>query len=229
MMDMTVTRASHRPVAGIAVLEDMVLAPGRCHEFCGTARRRLALMVAARVSGPVIWIRPAWMAERLNPDGVLPVMDPGRLVVVTPGRAEDLLWCMEEALRSGAVSLVVAELPKPPAMTPVRRLHLAAEAAVATGAGTARPVGLILTPGAGGAPGVESRWSLDPAHGVVDGAPGAAWHLERRRARMAPPKGFSLVPEKQADLLHRRQDATGARLRVETAPIAAFRGAVDGG
>lgn len=183
---MTLTRRSHQPVAGIEVLKEMVLVPGRAHELCGTARRRLAVMVAARVPGPVIWIRPAWMAEALNPDGVQALMDPGRLIFVTPGRGEDLLWCMEEALRSGAVPLVVAELPTPPAMTPVRRLHLAAEAG--GGQGAAWPLGLILLPGAGGAPGVESRWSLEPAHGPAEG-----WRLERRRARMAPPKGWKLA------------------------------------
>ncbi len=175
------SRGQSRLPAGPAFLKGLTLAPGRVHEFCGTARRTLALLTARALAGPVMWIAPAWLPDRLMGDGVRTLVDPGRLIFVHPRRAEDLLWCTEEALRSGAVPLVVADLLEPPRLTPVRRLHLAAE----TGAGDGRPppLGLLLTPGSGGAAGVESRWSLHPAH-----APEAeAWRLDRLRARSAPP------------------------------------------
>jgi len=160
--------------------------PGRVHELCGGARRSLALRVMARAEGPVIWIRPGWEAVRLNPDGVHPLADPGRLIHVDCRRREDLLWCLEETLRAGAVALTVAELPAPPGLTPVRRLNLAAEAG-AEAAGRP-PLGLILTPGAGGAPGVESRWRAEPDHG-----PGTTgWRLERLRDRTAPPGAWRM-------------------------------------
>ncbi len=167
------------------------LAPGitlplaRAHEACGAARRTFALWLASRTRGPVLWISPGWEADRLNPDGMRDFIDPARVLFVQVARAEELLWTCEETLRAGVVPLVVADLPAPPALTPVRRLHLAAE----TGAGSGTPpLGLLLTPGAGGAQGVETRWCMDPAHEGTR----RLWRLERCRARTLPPRGWQV-------------------------------------
>ena len=155
------------PCPGVA------LRRGRAHEVGGPARWRAALWLAAQTQGPVLWIAPIRTGMVPNPDGMAGLMDPARLIIARPARPEDALWCLEEALRSGAVAVAVADLPAPPGLTPVRRLHLAAEQA-----GT-RPLGLLLTPGDGGAPGVESRWHMAPGH-----SPDAMrWHLRATRAR----------------------------------------------
>lgn len=141
------------------------------------------MAAAAASAREVFWIAPAWTSDRLNGDGIAEFVDPGRIVFVTPRQAGDLLWCVEEGLRSGAVPLVVADLPDAPALTPIRRLHLAAETGAKRGA---TPLGLILTP-EGAAPGVESRW-------VFAQAPGG-WKLERQRARAAPPGNWHVAPD----------------------------------
>ena len=162
------------PVMGALELE-----MARVHEICGAARRTMALMIAAALEGPVFWVSPAWNIDRLHAEGVSQFINPGRLTFGEPERAPDLLWCCDEVLRSGAVPLLVGDLPGPPALTPIRRLHLAAE----TGASRATaPLGLLLTPGEGGAAGVETRWHMAPT------TESGHWHLSRLRARTAPPK-----------------------------------------
>ena len=132
------------------------LAPGaglawaRAHEATGPARTVFALVVAGQLAGPVLWLQPDWVLERPMGDGVRGFLDPGRLIFGRARTAAEILWAAEEALRTGLVPLVVAELPAAPGLTAVRRLHLAAE----TGAvrGTA-PLALLLTPDAGGSAG----------------------------------------------------------------------------
>lgn len=191
-------RRPERETPALHLHREIALPLARAHEVCGASRRGFAMWVASRLKGPFLWIRPGWIPDQLYPDGVAQWMglglDPGRVLTVTCKRPEDLLWSMEEALRSGALPLVVCELPGPPGLTPVRRLHLAAE----TGAeeGKFSPLGLMLTPAqtdrdgqiTGGAPGVETRWHMAPHHG--DARPG--WSLERLRARNAAPARWRL-------------------------------------
>lgn len=180
-------RAPHRPDNGQALLGGLSLARARVHEAHGGARQLFALLLARAMAGGVFWIAPAWQGARLYGPGVANLgVDPGRITFVTAGHAMDLLWTLEEVLRSGAVPLVVGELPEPPGLTPMRRMQLAAEAGVARGAA---PIGLILTP-EGGAAGAESRWRMAPDH-----TPGhSRWMLARERARSDPPAAWTVEP-----------------------------------
>lgn len=181
--------ASPRPADLQPLAGDLTLRRGRLHEFCGPSRLMLAAGVMARSEGPVVWIRPGWGSERLNAAGLQPLADPARLLLVRADRDEAALWAAEEALRSGAVPLVVVETAGLPGLTPVRRLHLAAGAGAeaAHRDGITAPLGLILTPGQGGAPGVESRWHLAPRPSrTLLWSDEAAWTLTRLRARLAP-------------------------------------------
>ena len=195
----------HRPATkGQELVGEIFLEKARAHEFCGNARQTLALILAGQTQGPIMWIAPPWQKERLNPDAILPFTHPARFIFLTPERVDDLLWTMEEVLRSGAVALVIAELPEPPGLTPVRRLHLAAEAGRAEGHLT--PLGILLTPGIGGAQGIESRWRISQDH-ATDG--GSGWQLDRLRARRAPPKTWRLEPSGTGKVSFFKAIATG--------------------
>ena len=179
-------RRSYEEKPGLPFVGDLTLPAPRVHEFCGPARRTLALLAARHITGPVFWIHCHWQTDRLHGAGLRQYINPGRVTFVRPKRLEDVLWCMEEALRSGCVPLVVSELPEPPPLTPVRRLHLAAE----TGSEHKKfkPLGVLLTPGDGGAQGVETRWHMAARH--QSGT--SRWLLQRRRARMAPPAAWAV-------------------------------------
>lgn len=189
------TQAAPRPQDLQPLVGDLTLRKGRVHELCGPSRLMLAALVMGKTQGPVVWIRPGWLSDRLNAAGLQPMANPARLILATASRDEGLLWAMEEALRSGTAPLVVAEVLTPPGLTPIRRLHLAAEAGsqAAHRDGTAAPIGLILSPGQGGAQGVESRWHMapTPSRSLLWSDEGA-WTLSRLRARLAPPAAWTL-------------------------------------
>ena len=65
----------------------------------------------------------------------------------------DLLWCVDEALRSVPVSLVIAEPSSPLALTVGRRFQLAAEAG--------RTTGLMLIRQDAGSNATETRWNCE--------------------------------------------------------------------
>jgi protein ImuA len=180
----------HAPRAEVLSLApDFDLARARAHEASGPARHLFALLVGGRMEGPILWLHPTWSRDVIYGDGAREFLDPGRIVFGKARTAREILWAAEEALRTGLMPLVVVELAEPPGLTPVRRLHLSAEEGA--GRGTA-PLALILTPGRGGAPGVETRWHLRAAPGVaVDGTP--RWRLSRLRARAAPEASWEMT------------------------------------
>lgn len=137
----------------------------------------------------------------MNPDGMARWIDPGRFVFIDALRPEDVLWALEETLRSGAVPCVIGDLPGPPGLTQVRRMHLAAETGGREGNHT--PIGLFLTPDQGGAQGVESRWHLQSEHHIAPtdaphGFVPAQWQLSRLRARTAPQASWRICKHPRA-------------------------------
>ena len=179
---------AHKARPEIPLFRDVTLSMGRVHEFCGPARRTLAAIVASRLDGPVFWIRPSWHPDALYLPALARFFNPGRLTLLSPNRVDEFLWTMETALREGCVPLVVGDFHAPVELTPVRRLHLAAESAMEDR--MRNVIGILLSPGNGGSPGVETRWHLAGRHN----GPARRWHLERRRARMEPPRAWELRP-----------------------------------
>ncbi len=152
-------------------LPDLALIrPGRMHEATGPGRLAFAAALAGRLTGPVLWVRESRTRDSLCPQGLAAFFDPGRLVLVQPSGARAVLQVMEEALRSGAAPLVVAELAEAPDLTASRRLQLAA------GAGSGR--GLCLVPAARTRPNAaETRWHCV----AVPGGNRQLWELVKNK------------------------------------------------
>lgn len=149
------------------------LAAHRVHDAAGPARRSFAVLQAAGTPGLVIWITPDHLAESLMP-WALPARLANRLILLRAGGETDLLWCMEETLRSTAPVLVIAEPQKPLSLTAGRRLQLAAEAG--------RTTGLLLIREDGGSNASETRWHCDTL--ADPGAPDSTlqeWSLNKNK------------------------------------------------
>jgi len=162
-------------------LPSLSLRPGRAHEVCGAGAAFFAFAQAARIGGPLMWVSESWRMDRINPAGFLALVDPERLLLAETKDQPESLAVAEEALRSGAVPLVVVELSKPLVLTPGRRLQLAARDGNATA--------LSIIPDGAGSNAAETRWRCSPVFDATEstlqhwsliknksGTPGA-WHV----------------------------------------------------
>jgi protein ImuA len=152
-------------------------------------RRRLVMLEGAgrHASAPILWVAPAVLGGEhglpYGPGLATLGLDPARLLLVAPRRMSDALWAMEEGLKSASLALVVGLLGEAIALTPARRLALAAAAH-----GT--PCLAVTTPRASVTPATATRWRIAPSPSRPPpfdaAAPGAALFtiaLERCRAR----------------------------------------------
>ncbi|MDX1781411.1 MAG: hypothetical protein R3256_08830 [Thalassovita sp.] len=125
----------------------------RVHEVCGAADMNFAA-IAAPMHGPLLWIRENWHCDTLNPFGLMPFLDPSRLLLARPNNQTDGLAVAEEALKDGAFPFVVIAITRPLNLREGRRLQLAAKAGGTTG--------LCLIPDGMGSNAVETRWNVTP-------------------------------------------------------------------
>jgi len=164
----------HLPWGGLAL-------PG-LHEIVGMPADGAAVAFTAVILGrlsrgrPVLWSslrRPGLYGYGLADLG----WDPATLLLARGRRHEDVLWQLEEGLRSGAVAAVVGDVIAPD-LTASRRLQLAAEAA--------RSPAIILLPVGAGPPhsAALTRWRV-ASRPSRQGRP--VWCLDLQRCRGGTP------------------------------------------
>jgi protein ImuA len=178
------------------VLPDGGLARGALHEVVGEGDDRAAasgfvlrLLTALAVQGPVLWCLadPDLYGPGLQRLGLAP----GRLILARTRKDTDLLWAMEEGLKTSGLAAVLGE-PYKLDLTASRRLQLAAESVGGLGLVLRRPEG-------GKATAAVTRWRVASAPSEAL-APGGEiprdfglmrgrWRVSLERCRGAAPVG----------------------------------------
>ena len=172
--------------SSIKLLPQASLTWNRVHECKGSSKIVFALWLAQKVKGTILWIDEAHNQQTLNPDGIYPYVNPAKFLFANIRRKEDILWCTEEAMRYAACPLIIVNISSfNPGLTPIRRINLA-------GGKTKENVMVVLLTSDGyeGVQGVETRWHMAPIHDDINLK--RKWRLERLKARMAPPKFWSV-------------------------------------
>lgn len=178
-----------RPVAlGLPAVDACLprggLARGAVHEVRGTAASGFAAFLAGRLTGAVLWCVDAGTRASLYGPGLAAFgLDPGRLIVVRCPNRTDMLWTMEEGLRSPGLGAVIGEPDGHVDLIASRRLQLAAE--------TGGVLGLVLARGTGRnqrfAPSaLESRWQVNSLPAPTRNRAGPCWRVALARCRGMP-------------------------------------------
>jgi protein ImuA len=136
------------------------LKPSRYLEVTGPSAHTFASVCCGNTTGVAIWFVEAWITEMVTPLGLQTHCDPHQVLIGKCSTPIDVLAATEEALRSGVVSLVIAELTKPLSLTAGRRLQLAAEAGRATG--------LMIVGDGMGSNATQTRWHVSPTFSPDD-------------------------------------------------------------
>jgi protein ImuA len=146
--------------------------------FCAAVLARLCTEAA----GPVLWVtrRGGFGEAPLYGHGLARFgLDPGRLLCARADSDKELLWAVEEGLRTPALAAVVAESGAVD-LTASRRLQLAAEAHGVT-AVLLRPARGTILPAA-----AATRWQVACAPSSPPDV--ARWHLDLDRCRGGTPQ-----------------------------------------
>jgi protein ImuA len=135
----------------------------------------------------VLW---GWIGEGdLYPPGLAAYgLDPARVILVSASGPADLLWAMEEGLRSPALAGVVME---------VDRLDLVASRRLQLAAASGGVTGFLLARGRRAPAAVSAaalRWR-------IDGLPGERWRVLLERRRGGKPGGWILEKDDETDRL----------------------------
>lgn len=162
-----------KPDKHIDLIPGAPLRLGRCHEVQGPGGDAFAFALASLLGGTVLWIAEGWKVEQLNPVGYSRYGDPQSLLMASASDQDEVLAVTEEALRAGAVSLVVVEVTKPLSLLAGRRLQLAAE--------TGKTTALCLIPEGMGSNSADTRWHCAPVFDTADSTR-ARWEIIKNKS-----------------------------------------------
>lgn len=184
------------------------LALGAVHEILGqggdeedaAAAAGFAAGIIARLgAGPVLWCLRR--ADLYGPGLAEHGLDPARLVIVRAPRDDDILWAIEEGLRTPGLAAVIGEVGRLP-MVSSRRLQLAAERSGVTALLLRRWRNAGEAAAERGRPSAAlTRWRISALSSLPSPACGGGlgrglgqprWRVELLRCRGGEPAGWEL-------------------------------------
>ena len=170
---------------------------GKIHEACGPAKIRIAILLAAKTRGLIVWIRLNSGNTDLNMDDISNWFSPNRLLLINVDSQSDLFFATEEILRSGISELTITEVIRIPNNVQMRRLNLSIKKGILS-SGMNSNIGLILTPNKGGATNIDSRWHAcslpcwSTSTNNIYPTLRHKWHISRLFSKTEPNKGWFL-------------------------------------
>ncbi len=138
----------------IRLTDGLFLQRKRIHEVTGSASDSFAVTIAAKTTGPIVWIGRDRDVNTLTPTAIKSFVDPTRIVLTEGMNRKEVLWAAEQALRSKGAALTILQLSLGPDLKESRRLQLAAE--------QGRGVGLILIDKCAQNSAAQTRWACSP-------------------------------------------------------------------
>jgi len=159
----------------LKLTEEVSLELGRVHEILGPANDSFAITVAAKLSGPIVWIGRRRDVDTLTPMALQGYLDPTRVMLTEGMNRKELLWAGEQSLRSKAAKLVIIQLGNGPDLHESRRLQLAAE--------QGGSLGLILIERRAQSSASQTRWECYPK-AANDGVMPERWDWQLTKNKM---------------------------------------------
>ena len=156
---------------------ELSLERGRFHEITGTANDSFAVVMAAKLKGPIVWIGRGRDVATLTPTALKGFIEPTRVVLTEGSTRKEVLWAAEQVLRSKGAALTIIQLSLGPDLKESRRLQLAAE--------QGRGLGLVLIEKRAQSSAAQTRWSCEPVVSVAnnDGLSGQwLWEITKNKS-----------------------------------------------
>jgi len=157
--------------------DELSLQRGRIHEITGTANDSFAVVMAAKLKGPIVWIGRGRDVATLTPTALKSFIEPTRVVLTEGSSRKEVLWAAEQVLRSKGAALTIIQLSLGPDLKESRRLQLAAE--------QGRGLGLVLIEKRAQSSAAQTRWSCEPVVSAAndDGLSGQwLWEITKNKS-----------------------------------------------
>jgi len=154
----------------VVLAKQIQLSKGKIHEAQGDSADMFAVLVAAQLQGPIIWIGLDHDVRSLAPTALQAYLDPARLIMIEAINRLEILWAAEQAIRTTGIAAVIVELGNGLDLSESRRLQIAAEQSGC--------LGIVLIGSSALTSAAETRWQC---RACSDNESAWVWQLNKNK------------------------------------------------